>query len=39
MKKITNIDLSGNEIDKKGIVAIGKLLKDEINHIEWLELK
>ena len=36
-KQITNIDLSQNLIKKLGL-AIGKKLKDECNHITWIDL-
>jgi len=36
-KQITNVDLSQNLIKKLGL-SIGKKLKDECNHITWLDL-
>ena len=36
-KKITKIDLSQNEIGKKGILSIAKLLKKN-RHLEWLDI-
>jgi len=36
-KQITNVDLSQNFL-KKLALSIGKKLKDECNHITWLDL-
>ena len=36
-KQITNVDLSQNLLKKLGL-AIGKKLKDECNHITWIDL-
>jgi hypothetical protein len=35
--QITRIDLSRNQIGKKGAIMIGSIMKDESNHIEWLK--
>ena len=37
MTKIKSIDLSRNYMKKLGL-AIGKKMRDEINHIKWIDL-
>lgn len=36
-KRLTNIDLSRNNIDKTSILKLARILKDNVSHIEWLE--
>jgi Leucine-rich repeat (LRR) protein len=36
-KQITNVDLSQNLMKKLGL-AVGKKLKDECTHIQWIDL-
>ena len=38
MPKIKAIDLSRNYINKKLAGAIGKKLRDEIQHLKWIDL-
>lgn len=37
IKTLTKVDLSQNHLKKTGM-AIGKKLKDEVQHISWIDL-
>lgn len=36
-KRLLCVDLSKNLLDKQFAIRIGKLLKDTISHLEWIE--
>jgi hypothetical protein len=35
--RLTSVDLSDNNIGKIAINTISKVLKEKVNHLEWLE--
>ena len=36
--RITKLNLSQNDIGKKGVLLIAKLLKERDHHLEWLDI-
>lgn len=36
-KRLVNLDLSRNNIDKTCITKLAKILKENVTHLEWIE--